>query len=72
MAGRFVNEYCPHCRATVGCKWSGNRLNCLGKDHYVRGKFIKATVPEPMVVKKTEKITIAVPVAKPVQMKLFK
>lgn len=72
MAGRFVNEYCPHCRAKVACKWTGNRLNCVGPDHYVRGKYIKATVPEPVVVKKTEKVTVTVPAPKPMQLSLFK
>lgn len=75
MADRFPTEYCPHCRARVACKWTGNRLNCVSKDHYVRGKFPKrivATAPEPVTVVKTEKITVTEPVAKPVQLQLFK
>lgn len=57
------------------CVWTGNRLNCMARDHYVRGKFPKrivATTPEPVVVVKTEQIIVTVPVAKPVQLKLFK
>jgi len=75
MAGRFVREYCPHCGQKVECKWTGNRLNCTVRDHYVRGKYPKrsvmATTPEPLVVKETKGVTATVPVAKPVQLRLF-
>lgn len=75
MAGRFVQEYCPHCGQKVECVWTGNRLNCTSHDHYVRRKYPKrgmaATAPEPMVVKETKGAVMTVPVAKPVQLRLF-
>lgn len=72
---RYPIEYCPHCGQKVKCKWTGNRLNCTVRDHFVRGKYPKrvvATAPVAVTVIKTEKIVVTEPVAKPVQLPLFK